>query len=98
MTLNSSSFPHSSTAEEQALIDQFKGAIGHKIFILTPSYPFLFIGKIISLKENNVELFVETTHFAALEKRIWLIHIPHIEVFYIEFPGEPRIPELNDMV
>lgn len=81
-----------------ALVDHFAAGIGQKAFILTPSYPFMFIGQIVSLLENHVELLVETTHFAQLENRTWLINIQNIEVFYIEFPGEPCIPELNDMV
>ncbi|MCP3762347.1 hypothetical protein NLX67_08080 [Domibacillus sp. A3M-37] len=82
---------------DMALVDYFRAGIGHRAFILTPSYPFMFIGEIVSLMEDQVRLLVETTHFAPLENRTWLIHIDNIEVFYIEFPGEPCIPELNDM-
>jgi len=57
----------------------------------------MFIGEILSIVEDSVELFVETTQFSQLENRIWYIHVDNIEVFYIERPGEPRIPELNDM-
>ena len=79
------------------LINHFRDGIGHKVFILTPSYPFMFIGEILSLMEDLVAVFVETTQFAQLENRIWYIHVHNIEAFYIERPGEPKIPELNDM-
>ncbi|MCM3791180.1 hypothetical protein M3221_22860 [Domibacillus indicus] len=81
-----------------ALVEHFRAAIGQRAFILTPSYPFMFIGEIVSIIGDQVELAVETTHFAQLENRNWLIHVHNIEVFYIEFPGDPRIPELNDML
>ncbi|OMP66685.1 hypothetical protein [Domibacillus epiphyticus] len=85
------------TIHDQALEDYFRAGIGYKALILTPSYPFLFIGEILSLIEDHIELMVQTTHFAQLENRTWLIHVHNIEVFYIEFPGEPCIPELNDI-
>jgi hypothetical protein len=88
---------HINTIHDEALVDHFRDGIGQKVFILTPSYPFMFVGVIDSLIEDHIELLVETTHFAQLENRKWLIHIHNIEVFYIERPGEPRIPELNDM-
>jgi hypothetical protein len=86
------------TIHDEELINHFRDGIGHKVLILTPSYPFMFIGEIISVIEDSVEVFVETTQFSQLENRIWFIHIDNIEVFYIERPGEPRIPELNDMM
>ncbi|WP_144553688.1 hypothetical protein [Peribacillus simplex] len=86
------------TIHDEELINHFRDGIGHKVLILTPSYPFMFIGEIISVIEDSVEVFVETTQFSQLENRIWFIHIDSIEVFYIERPGEPRIPELNDMM
>lgn len=82
----------------QSLVAYFAASIGHKAFILTPSYPFMFVGEILSIVENSVELMVETTQFPQLENRTWLINIHNIEVFYIEFPGDPCIPQLNDMV
>lgn len=83
---------------DEELLNHFKNGIGHKVLILTPSYPFMFIGEILSIVEDTIELFVETTQFSQLENRIWFIHVDNIEVFYIERPGEPRIPELNDMM
>ncbi|OES45336.1 hypothetical protein [Domibacillus iocasae] len=94
---NFSTFRSINAIHDAALEDHFREGIGFKVFILTPSYPFMLIGQIVSLIEDHIELMVETTHFAQLENRTWLVHIHNIEVFYIEFPGGPRIPALNDM-
>lgn len=82
---------------DEELINHFREGIGSKVFILSPSYPFMFIGEILDVIQDFIEVAVETTHFQPLENRIWLIHTDNIEVFYIERPGEPRIPELNEM-
>ncbi|RXJ02414.1 hypothetical protein DS745_06840 [Anaerobacillus alkaliphilus] len=81
---------------DDALIDHFIKGIGQRVFILTPSFPFMFIGKILNVMDDIVELEVETTHFSQLEDRIWMIHIHTIEVFYIEREDGPLIPELGD--
>lgn len=57
----------------------------------------MFIGEILSVVEDYVEIAVEITQFAQLENRSWFVHIDNIEVFYIERPGKPQIPELDDM-
>jgi hypothetical protein len=98
MTNYLSRYQSINTMHDEELINHFRDGIGHKVFILTPSFPFMFIGKIISIAEDTVEVFVETTHFDQLENRTWFIHIDNIEVFYIERPGEPKIPELHDMM
>ena len=82
---------------DAALTQAFKQAIGRRVFILTPAYPFMFIGKILDVVGDTVEVYTETTHFAQLEERSWFIHIHNIEVFYIEYPGKIEIPKLNDM-
>jgi hypothetical protein len=97
MTDNFSNFQAINTIHDEELINHFRDGIGQKVLVLTEAFPFLFIGEIISLINDIVEVFVETTHFQQLENRTWFIHIDNIEVFYIERPGEPRIPELNDM-
>lgn len=84
-------------AHDNALIDHFFLGIGHKVLVLSPSYPFVFIGEILGVEDDIVEIFVETTHFPQLENRSWFIHIDNIEVFYIEREGAPKIPKLNDM-
>jgi hypothetical protein len=81
---------------DEAMIEVFRQSIGQKVFILTPSFPFLFIGKIEDVEEDLIILDVETTQIPQLEKKTWLIHIHQIEVFYIESPDGPKIPELKD--
>lgn len=85
------------TIHDEELVNHFREGVGSKVFVLTPSYPFMFIGEILDVIEDVIEVAVETTHFQPLENRTWFIHVHNIEVFYIERPGEPRIPELNDM-
>jgi hypothetical protein len=85
------------TIHNTALVNHFINGIGHKAIILTPSFPFMFIGTIVDVVEDMIEFAVETTHFVQLEDRTWFIHTHNIEVFYIERPGEPRIPELRDV-
>lgn len=72
--------------------------MARRLYTAAPSYPFFVISEIVSLIGEQAEIAVETTHFAQLENRNQLVHIHNIEVFYIEFPGEPRIPELNEML
>ena len=89
--------PSINAIHDEALIDTFIDGIGSKTLILTPSYPFLFIGEILDVVEDVVEVCVEVTQFSQLENRNWFIHIHNIEVFYIEKSGQPRIPELDDL-
>jgi len=81
---------------DEALIQEFIVNIGKKVLILTPSYPFVFIGKIVNVIEDNVVVDVAVTTIGSLENREWNIHIHNIEVYYIESKGYPRIPELKD--
>lgn len=98
MPNQNSGFESVNTLHDEGLIQHFQDGVGQKVFLLSPSFPFMFIGEIIAVVEDALEIFVETTHFAQLENRTWFIHIDNIEVFYIERPGEPKIPELNDML
>lgn len=82
---------------DQAIVQHFKDGINHKAFILSPSYPYIFIGSIKDVIGDTVEIEVETTHFAQLENRTWYVHIHNIEVFYIERNGAPKIPKLDDL-
>ncbi|MFJ7831029.1 hypothetical protein ACQKL6_17155 [Peribacillus sp. NPDC097197] len=85
------------TIHDEALVNNFRDGIGLRALILTPSYPFMFIGEILDVVEDVAKICVEITQFSQLENRNWFVHIHNIEVFYIERPGKPRIPELDDM-
>lgn len=82
---------------DQALIQTFENSIGKKVLILSPSFPFLFIGMIQDVQEDLVLLDVDTTQYQQLENRLWYVHLHQIEVFYIEEENSPAIPSLNEM-
>ncbi|KKI92660.1 hypothetical protein WQ54_08610 [Bacillus sp. SA1-12] len=88
--------PSINDIHDEALINEFEAGIGRNVFILTPSYPFVFIGRIVDVIGDNVAVDVQVTTIGELENRVWSIHIHNIEVFYIEQRGMPRIPELRD--
>ncbi len=83
---------------DEALIQAFEKGIGKKTLIFTPSFPFVFIGKIKEVIEDHVVIDVEVTLLSELESRLWNVHIHQIEVFYIENEGKPTIPEMHDYV
>jgi hypothetical protein len=97
MALNFSQMTDVNEIHDQAIIQHFKNGINHKALVLSPSYPYIFIGIIKNVLGDTVEIDVETTHFAQLENRKWYIHIHNIEIFYIERPGAPKIPKLDDL-
>ncbi|QVY63650.1 hypothetical protein J1899_05155 [Cytobacillus gottheilii] len=88
-------FPTVNVIHDQALVETFVEGIGKNIFILTPSYPFVFIGKLVDVIEDQAVVDVKVTSISELENRQWFIHIHSIEVFYIQQKGMPRIPELK---
>jgi hypothetical protein len=90
------SIPSNNDIHDEALINEFINGIGKNIFILTPSFPFVFIGRIVDVVGDNVVVDVRVTTIGELENRNWSIHIHNIEVFYIEEKGMPKIPELKD--
>lgn len=81
---------------DEALVKLFRVNKGRRVFMLLPSYPFIFIGRILEVIDDLVVLDVETSQFPALENVKWHIHIHNIEVFYIEKSTGPRIPRLKD--
>jgi hypothetical protein len=91
-------FPSINDIHDEALIQHFMDGINHKVLIITPSFPFLFIGKIIKVVEDHVVVDVQITPIHELENRRWHIHIHQIELFFIERPEGPRIPELSDQL
>ena len=83
-------------ARQAALINHFSKNIGRRVFILTESFPFIFIGKIKEILGDVVELDVQTTSVPALERKKWYVHIDSIDVFYIETGIGEKIPHLKD--
>lgn len=81
---------------EEALSNYFSQNIGRRVFILTESFPFMFIGKIKEILGDNVVLDVQTTSVPALEGKQWNVHIDAIDVFYIETGIGEKIPNLKD--
>ncbi|MFD1735428.1 hypothetical protein ACFSCX_02525 [Bacillus salitolerans] len=86
--------PSINDIHDESLIQEFINGIGKNALILTPSFPFVFIGKIVEVIEDYVVLDTRVTTIAELENRQWDIHVHNIEVFYIETKGLPRIPQL----
>ena len=81
---------------DEALIQHFIDGIGSKVFLLTPNFPFMFVGIIKNVIDDHVEIDVLTSTQAVFENRVWQVHIHGIEVFFIEREGGPQIPELSD--
>ncbi|WP_047985568.1 hypothetical protein [Ornithinibacillus californiensis] len=81
---------------DDAIVEHFVRNKGRKVFILTESFPFMFIGNIKDVIEDMIALDVLTTNVAALEGREWYIHIHSINVFYIETGIGEKIPDLKD--
>lgn len=81
---------------EVALVNYFSKNIDRRVFILTESFPFMFIGKIKDVLGDIVVLDVQTTSVPALEKKEWYVHIDSIDVFYIETGIGAKIPQLKD--
>ncbi|MGM8363940.1 hypothetical protein ACLIBG_00530 [Virgibacillus sp. W0181] len=81
---------------DDAIEKHFRRNKGRKVFILTESFPFLFIGIIKDVMEDIAVLDVQTSHVPALEGREWFVHIHSIEVFYIETGRGTKIPDLKD--
>jgi hypothetical protein len=81
---------------DAALIQTFRDGIGKKVLIITPSFPYVFIGRIVEMIEDFVVVDVKVTLISELENRQWEIHVHRIEAFYIEQKGQPKIPDLKD--
>lgn len=93
---NQSEFKAVNDIREVALVNHFRKNIGRRVFILTESFPFMFIGKIIDVLGDIVVLDVQTTSVPALEGKEWNVHIDAIDMFYIETGTGPKIPHLKD--
>ncbi|RUQ29400.1 hypothetical protein ELQ35_10530 [Peribacillus cavernae] len=80
----------------QAVLSQtFEDAIGKRVLVMTPFFPFLIIGEIKNVKSDFIIISIETTHIQEIEGQRIRIHIDDIDVFHIEEDGSP-IPRFNE--
>ncbi|KZE37313.1 hypothetical protein AV656_12145 [Bhargavaea cecembensis] len=79
-----------------AIIEHFRSNIGRKVFILTESFPFLYIGILKDVVDDMAVLDVEVSHVPALEEKEWHVHVHSIDVFYIETGMGEKIPDLKN--
>ena len=75
---------------------EFKENVGERALILISPFPFLIIGTIQEVVSDYLVIKAEVTNIAELDYEVFRVHIDDIEVFYIEKPGEPKIPNIRD--
>ncbi|MGM9930508.1 hypothetical protein [Pradoshia sp.] len=74
---------------------EFKEHKKRRALIILASYPFLIIGKIMDVVGDYVVIKAEVTNVNELDGETFNIHIDSIEVFYIQKPGKPVIPDIR---
>ncbi len=74
---------------------EFEEHLSRRVLILMASYPFLIIGKIVEVVGDYVAVKAEVTNVTELDGETFNIHIDNIEVFYIQKPGKPVIPDIR---
>lgn len=77
----------------QVVTEAFIEGIGHRAFIMTAEFPFVFIGPIMKVVGDFAYIDTETTSINALDGNVFRIHLDEISVFYIE-NGGPEIPSI----
>jgi len=75
---------------------EFKENVGERALILISPFPFLIIGTIQEVVSDYLVIKAEVTNIAELDDEVFRVHIDDIEVFYIEKPGKPKIPNIRD--
>ena len=75
---------------------EFKENVGNRALILISPFPFLIIGMIKEVVGDYLVIKAEVTNIAELDDEVFRVHIDDIEVFYIEKPGKPKIPNIRD--
>ena len=75
---------------------EFKRNVGRRVLILMAPFPFLIIGPIQEVMGDYLLVKAEVTNATELDGEVLSVHIDDIEVFYIEKPGEPKIPDIRD--
>ncbi|SOC15012.1 hypothetical protein SAMN05880501_10820 [Ureibacillus xyleni] len=69
---------------------------GNRALLLIFQFPFLIIGKIEGVVSDYVVIEAEVTNVTELDGEKFRVHIDDIEVFYIEQPGKPKIPDIRN--
>ena len=75
---------------------EFKENVGERALILISPFPFLIIGTIQAVVGDYLVIRAEVTNIAELDDEVFRVHIDDIQVFYIEKPGQPKIPDIRD--
>lgn len=78
------------------LSEEFKENVGARALILISPFPFLIIGTIEEVVSDYLVIKAEVTNVAEFDDEVFRVHIDDIEVFYIEKPGEPEIPDIRN--
>lgn len=78
------------------LTEEFRINIGKKALLLIFPFPFLIIGTIKAVNGDYLIIKADVTNVNELDDEIFRVHIDQIEVFYIEKPGQPEIPDIRN--
>ena len=88
--------PDINAVREFVVTQEFKDHIECKAFILIFQFPFLIIGTIKAVKGDYLLIKADVTNVNELDDEEFRVHIDAIEVFYIEKPGQPKIPDIRN--
>ncbi|HWL24020.1 MAG TPA: hypothetical protein VNR38_09780 [Ureibacillus sp.] len=87
--------PDINAIREFVVTQEFRENIGRKAFLLIFQFPFLIIGTIKGVNSDYLIIKADVTNVTELDNEIFRVHIDEIEVFYIEKPGKPKIPDIR---
>ncbi|CAM5180884.1 putative protein OS=Ureibacillus acetophenoni OX=614649 GN=SAMN05877842_103234 PE=4 SV=1 [Ureibacillus acetophenoni] len=88
--------PDINAVREFVVTQEFRLNIGRKALLLIFSFPFLIIGKIQAVNGDYLIIKADVTNVNELDDEVFRVHIDEIEVFYIEKPGQPEIPDIRN--
>lgn len=84
------------TVRKLVFTQEFEGNIGKKALLLIFPFPFLIIGKILAVNGDFLLIKTDVTNVVELDDEVFRVHLDQIEVFYIEKPGQPEIPDIRN--
>ncbi len=87
--------PDINAVREFVVTQEFRDHIGCKALILIFQFPFLIIGTIKDVIGDYLLIKADVTNVNELDDEIFRVHIDDIEVFYIQEPGQPEIPDIR---